>query len=266
MKKKGTTALLALMFGLFGVHRFYLGQRLKGFLQVILFMITMIITIEEDAPVIFIPAIIGFIDAVLFYVMPEEEFDEKYNQRYLRADEERHPSRFFEKRGGRNDRQRQRRSVAVEPVSPFKQSGMRKYDDFDIQGAIVDFRKALNVDFKDAQVHFLLACSYSINEEPEKALFHLDKAVDFGFVDFDKIHEANALAHLRTHDRFEEFVKNSYQIPRYLPAEEETQLNQMEDEKANDLLDQIAALGTLYEKGVLTPDEFHKQKQKLFGK
>ncbi|HFC00450.1 MAG TPA: TM2 domain-containing protein, partial [Phaeodactylibacter sp.] len=99
MKKKGTTALLALMFGLFGVHRFYLGQRLKGFLQVILFMITMIITIEEDAPVIFIPAIIGFIDAVLFYVMPEEEFDEKYNQRYLRADEERHPSRFFEKRG-----------------------------------------------------------------------------------------------------------------------------------------------------------------------
>ena len=142
---------------------------------------------------------------------------------------------------------------------------MRKYDDYDILGAITDFRKALNSNFKDDKVHYLMACCYSINEEPEKALFHLDKAVDFGFIDFETIHNIDALAYLRTHKRFEEFVSNSYQIPRYLPAAEDDLLNQMEDAKANDLLDQIAALGELYEKGVLTPDEFQKQKQKLFS-
>ena len=96
-------------------------------------------------------------------------------------------------------------------------------------------------------------------------MFHLDKAVDFGFVDFDKIHDYDALAYLRTHNRFEEFVSNSYQIPRYLPPEEDAQLNTMEDEKAIDILDQIAQLGALYEKGVLTPEEFQKEKQKLFS-
>ena len=267
MKKKRTTALLALMFGIFGVHRFYLGQRAKGIMHLILFGITMIVSIEEDVPAIFIAAILGFIDAVLFFVMPKEEFDEKYNTRYLGYEESaRRPSRFSKRRNKRDEPQQpRRRRVEVESVNTFKESGMRKYDDFDIQAAIIDFRKALNADFKDAQVHFLLACSYSINEEPEKALFHLDKSVDFGFVDFDKIHQVDALAHLRTHNRFEEFVKNSYQIPRYLPENEELQLDKMEDEKANNLLDQIAALGALYEKGALTPDEFHEQKQKLFG-
>ena len=93
----------------------------------------------------------------------------------------------------------------------------------------------------------------------------MDKAVDFGFIDFDTIHNSDSLAYLRTHKRFEEFVANSYQIPRYLPQEDELKLNQLDDAKANDLLDQIAALGALYEKGVLTPDEFQKQKEKLFN-
>jgi len=258
MKKKGTTALLALIFGIFGVHRFYLGERFKGCLYLFMFGVSLIATIEENAPIIMFPAILGFIDAVLFFVKPKEEFDEKYNKKYIGGEyEETRPKR----------RQRSRsaeRRIEVEAINTFKESGMRKYDDYDILGAISDFRKALNSNFKDHQVHYLMACCYSINEEPEKSLFHLDKAVDFGFVDFDTIHNIDALAYLRTHKRFEEFVDNSYQIPRYLPADEDAQLDQM-DAKANDLLDQIAALGKLYEKGVLTPDEFQKQKQKLFS-
>jgi len=291
MKKKGTTALLALLFGIFGVHRFYLGERVKGFLYLFMFGVSMVATIEEDAPFIMFPAILGFIDAVLFFVKPKEEFDEKYNKKYLGGEYEARPSirqrirtaergliddvlnivkpKDREYEGARPKRRQGSRSterrIEVETINTFKESGMRKYDDYDILGAITDFRKALNSNFKDQQVHYLIACCYSVNEEPERALFHLDKAVDFGFIDFDTIHSVDALAYLRTHKRFEEFVANSYQIPRYLPVDEEAQLNQMDDPKANDLLDQIAALGKLYEEGVLTPDEFQQQKQKLFS-
>ncbi|MFK8006256.1 MAG: NINE protein [Saprospiraceae bacterium] len=268
MKKKRTASLLALLFGIVGIHRFYLGERVKGFLHLGLFFMMMVATVEENAPFIFIPAILGFIDAVLFFVKPTEEFDEKYNAKYLR-DQPRPQSRrdrLYESRMAREPREHRepkRRRVNVEPVNSFKESGMRKFDEYDVQGAIIDFRKALNADFKDSKTHYLMACCYSINEEPEKSLFHLDKAVDFGYVDFETIHESDALAFLRTHVRFEEFVKNSYQIPRYLPEEQDQKLDLMEDEKATDLLDQIASLGALYEKGVLTPDEFQEQKQKL---
>jgi len=268
MKKKKTAALLAFLFGIFGVHRFYLGEKVKGFLYLGFFMTMFIASVEEDAPFIFFSAILGFVDAVLFFVKPSEEFDEKYNAKYLR-DQPRtnnRRDRLYESRMARETRepnQLRRRRVEVEPVNSFKESGMRKFDEYDVQGAIVDFRKALNADFKDAKTHFLMACCFSINEEPEKSLFHLDKAVDFGYVDFETIHESDALAFLRTHIRFEEFVKNSYQIPRYLPEEQEEQLDMMDDEKATNLLDQIASLGVLYEKGVLTPAEFQEQKQRL---
>jgi len=273
MKKKKTAGLLALLFGAFGVHRFYLGERVKGFLHLGLFMIMMVATVEENAPFIFLPVILGFIDSVLFFVKPTEEFDEKYNAKYLRGQPQssNRRDRLYDSRMAREAREtrepqepRRRRRVNVEPVNSFKESGMRKFDEYDVQGAIVDFRKALNADFKDSKTHFLMACSYSINEEPEKSLFHLDKAVDFGYVDFETIHGSDALAFLRTHAGFEGFVKNSYQIPRYLPEEQEEQLDVIEAANATDLLDQIAALGALYEKGVLTPDEFQEQKQKLF--
>lgn len=266
MKKKRTAALLAFLFGIFGVHRFYLGERVKGFLHLGFFFIMFVATVEENAPFIFFPAILGFIDSVLFFVKPTEEFDEKYNEKYLnnRSQSRSRRERLYDSRMARSTpAEPKRRRVNVEPVNTFKESGMRKFDEYDIPAAIVDFRKALNADFKDSKVHFLMACCYSINEEPEKALFHLDKAVDFGYVDFDTIHNSDALAFLRTHNRFEEFVKNSYQIPRYLPEEQDEQLDLMKDEKASDLLDQIASLGALYEKGVLTPDEFQEQKQKL---
>lgn len=268
MKKKIVASALALVFGMWGMHRFYLGQRMLGFFYILTFCILLIPTaISGDIPFIGFVVILGFIDALLLLVMPKEEFNRKYNSDYIEEERPRYrvQPRQHVRRSRRTSRQPDYARRPRPASNSFKVTGLEKYEDYDILGAMEDFRKALNSNFKDSTVHFYLACCYSINEEPEKALFHLDKAVDFGFVDFDKIHEYDALAYLRTHDRFEEFVKNSYQIPRYLPSEEDAQLNTMDDKKAMDLLDQIAELGALYEKGVLTPEEFQRQKQKLFS-
>lgn len=67
MKSKSTAGLLSFFFGGLGVHRFYLGQTGLGFLYLV-FCWT------------FIPAILGLIDAIIFWTMSEDKFNNKYNQ------------------------------------------------------------------------------------------------------------------------------------------------------------------------------------------
>jgi TM2 domain-containing membrane protein YozV len=67
MKNRSTTIVLALLLGGLGIHRFYLGKPLIGLLY-LLFCWT------------FIPFLIGWIDAIVFAVMPDEKFNAKYNQ------------------------------------------------------------------------------------------------------------------------------------------------------------------------------------------
>ncbi|MEY8758141.1 TM2 domain-containing protein [Chryseobacterium tongliaoense] len=66
-KDKNLTAILAFLFGGLGVHRFYLGQTLLGFLYLI-FCWT------------FIPLCIAIIDFFAFIFMSQNKFDLKYNR------------------------------------------------------------------------------------------------------------------------------------------------------------------------------------------
>lgn len=64
-KSRMTAVLLAFFLGGFGVHRFYLGQTGKGFLYLLFFWT-------------FIPAIVAFIDCIIFATQSDEKFAEKY--------------------------------------------------------------------------------------------------------------------------------------------------------------------------------------------
>lgn len=69
MKSKTTAAVLALLLGGLGIHKFYLGNSI-GILY-LLFCWTLI------------PALVGFIEALLLFSMSEKEFNLKYNREYL---------------------------------------------------------------------------------------------------------------------------------------------------------------------------------------
>ena len=67
MKSKTTAAVLAFFLGGIGIHRFYLGQGGLG-IAYLVFCWTLV------------PAIIAFIDFIIFLTMDEENFNIKYNQ------------------------------------------------------------------------------------------------------------------------------------------------------------------------------------------
>ena len=66
MKSRTTAAVLAFCLGGLGVHRFYLNQTGLGIVYLI-FCWT------------FIPAIVGFIDFIIWISMTDEKFNQKYN-------------------------------------------------------------------------------------------------------------------------------------------------------------------------------------------
>ncbi len=70
MKDKTNAALLALLLGAVGAHKFYLGRTGVGVLYLIL-TCTFVLA--------WIPAIAGFIDFVILALMDKDEFNRRYN-------------------------------------------------------------------------------------------------------------------------------------------------------------------------------------------
>lgn len=278
MKNKNTAGILALFTGMLGVHRFYLGQRGLGILYFMIAFIGIIVTNQTygEVPLVLAPLSIGFIDSILFFVMPKEDFDARYNRNVS-------PSVATRQRfSSENYRPAPTRTTQRAPIKkvvddPYKRMGIEQFRDYDYLGAIESFQKSLKQNYESPSTHFNLACTYSMLELPKDAFFHIEKAVEFGFDAFDKIHQHQALAFLRTHPEFDTFVNNNYKVISGLPspqtdllsntpqeAEKELVPNKKEEPfTTNDLLDQLMALGELKEKGLLTDDEFNAQKQKL---
>lgn len=275
-KEKNVAGILALFLGGLGIHRFYLGQTGLGIFYLIFCWFPLM-------------WIIGLIDAIAFFSMDQEVFDRKYNRQlesrrdtdfdrrqYRRRTREEHREERAEKRYERRyDTRRQYERPQPSPITrprpprsnPYKVSGVRKYKDYDYDGAIEDFNKALDIEPNDVATHFNLACAYSLNERPEKAFFHLGQAVANGFNDFQRIKEHDALAFLRIQPEFEAFEKNGFRLQAETITEQapEGVLEENNDmlEGQPDLLEQLKRLGELREKGLLTEEEFTSQKRKL---
>ncbi|MDZ4682347.1 MAG: NINE protein [Saprospiraceae bacterium] len=262
MRDKTAAGFLALFTGYLGVHRFYLGQVGMGILYFLLMFTG-------------ISFVLGIIDAIVFFTMDQDRFDIKYNpqlfERKMDVDFYRNTQNYREQRQAPQRREttqqsQQSRTKQAPPTrgkqnATLKTSGVEKYKDFDYEGAITDFEKALEANPRDVAVHFNLACAYSLMENTEKSLFHLDKAVGFGFSDGKRIKEHDALAFVRVQPQFETFEQNGFRLAPQLAEPKADDLLST----APNLLEQLKRLGELRERGLLTEDEFSMQKKKLLG-
>jgi len=160
----------------------------------------------------------------------------------------------------RREEIRRRQSKATRPAAPrknpLKNSGLAKFKEYDYDGAIEDFQKALTISPDDIAIHFNLSAAYSLTENKESSFFHLDRAVRLGFKDFDKINTHDALAYLRIQPEFDDFKQNGYRVKAGTIKKKNPGLDA-------GLLEQLNRLQDLRERGVLTEAEFETQKGKL---
>jgi len=251
MKDKTTAGLLAIFGGVFGVHRFYLGQPILGILYLLVFWTG-------------ISALLGILDGIIFLAQDDQKFDYKYNKhRYEYQGKNRDRRQRPQRRSNAPVRQRTAKSpaprrTATSKKNPFFETGMKKYEDFDMRGAIADFTKALEISPHHVHTHFRLACAYSLMENKKKGFYHLSKAVENGMTKLDKIKSTDELAFLRIQDEYTDFEKNNFRLaPSVQPPADIKGLDE------DILLRQLNKLKDLRDRGILTEAEFVQEKRKL---
>lgn len=265
-KSRIFAAMMAFFFGGFGVHKFYLRDPGAGILYLFIFFIT----------TRFFPFswILGWFDAIRLITMNQATFDQKYNKHIVQdEDYYERPGTRAQQRTSRNSPTFQRRakprtvpSRVIQKANPFKKSGLKKYKEFDLKGAIEDFKQGLKINSQDIALHFNLACAYSLTEKKEDAFYHLSKAVSLGYNDFEKIQSHDDLAYIRIQPEFEPFKKKGYILSGREDDTENTENSNnsaTEEIKDDVLLSQLNKLAELRKKGLLTEDEFILERKKL---
>jgi tetratricopeptide (TPR) repeat protein len=216
--------------------------------------------------------VLGLIDAVVFFSMDEQELNRRYNSpkeagvppRY-RPGQKGYPPPVNRPRNYGKSMPRNMQLPQRDLQNQFKTEGIKKYKDFDLEGAIEDFKRGLEIQPQDISLHFNLACAYSLTEQVDKAYTHLDRAVALGFDDFEKIKSHDDLAYVRIQDRFESFKTNGFRLD--MPVVEETEIKpgirQIEEKGDDVLLTQLKRLAELRDRGLLSEKEFLIEKKKL---
>lgn len=265
MKNKFVAAALAFFLGTFGVHKFYLRDPGAGIFYIMLFMMT-----QEFFAV---SAILGWIDGMRYITMGQEEFDRKFNGRrkskrnlppplQKRKKTSTRNREYYEYPSNKKDRSNNKprsKNDRILRSNPFKKSGLKKYRDYDIEEAILDFEKALKIQPNDESIHFHLACANSLLENKDKAFYHVAMAVANGFNDVKKIQEHDDLAYMRIQPEYDEFKENGYKL---------NVRKQLEDKEENDdlLLEKLGKLVEMRKRGIVTEKDFRVEREKLLRK
>ena len=231
-KKKRAATLLALFFGVFGIHRFYLDQRNIGIAHLAMFFLGAFIFPRLDW-LVAMPAIMGIVDFLIFLFTSRESFDERYNQEYLHQKRAQQELAFAKANEPRN--------ILQEKRNQYLEQGKQAYKNYEFSKAIAALEKAAEIRYDDPETHFLLARIYSLSEQVEPALEHLNVAVAFGLEKVERIRTEGDLAFLRIQPAYRAFEQNDFQLVQELPSLAEDSLP-LEDQRSTDLLEQLSRL------------------------
>ena len=274
-KSRATATKLAFPFGLFGVHRFYLGQKWLGILYPLFFILGIA---EGEALLICGPPIISFLDMLLFKSMSDAEFDAKYNKHIATNTPPEETGFVEEDEAFQREQLSSQKSYLKAQFVRHKKAGENYLNEYDHTTAIEEFVKANELKYDDAPVHFYLARCYSMMQDSKNALIHLDAAVAFG-IPPRQINATDDLAFLRMQPEFKAFAASNYRIEEAgrstrrssppkkgtkAPVQKEVPPKVVDlDAPPPDFLEKLQKLSELREKGYLTEEEFVQQKEKL---
>ncbi|MEO0339431.1 MAG: hypothetical protein AAF242_09460 [Bacteroidota bacterium] len=96
------------------------------------------------------------------------------------------------------------------PKNTFKYDGIQLIREYDIEEGITALKKGLELGPEDPEIHFFMACGYSIQEDVPNGFESLRLAVKYHLQDLESILEHDMLAYLRMQDTFEGFFNSGY--------------------------------------------------------
>ena len=274
-KNRITAAMLAFFTGFMGGHKIYLGQT-GGFIG---FMVLLMVSFNIGLP---ISLIAGVMNGIKLLNMSDQEFDKRYNRGIIQVRrgplEARRDAQMMQYEQipdiSKNGTTKKPSPVSNLRANPYKNSGIKKYKDFDLTEAIADFKKGLEISPGDVALHFNIACAYSLTENKALAYHHISKAVSLGLGDTQRILSHDDLAFVRIQPEFEAFKSGGFRVnpfPTPAPAKETVQ-NTPNTEKNNtaeaselddSLLAQLNKLSELRKRGILSEEEFVFERKKI---
>ncbi|MDA8692588.1 TM2 domain-containing protein [Saprospiraceae bacterium] len=260
-KSRVIAAMLALVLGGVGAHKFYLNRIGAGALYLFL---AFFITASIKFP---FTIIMGLMDSVKLFSMSDVAFDDLYNSTQSNQNQNNRSNRNINKENRRSSREldkmeADRRSNSYNKslaTNPFIKSAEKKYKEYDFEGAEKDYNQALKLTRGSKELYFKMACIQSLLENKEKAFAYIADSVRLGFKDFQKIKTIDDLAYLRIQPEFEAFVQRGYTIDKAAKIEAPKQ-NLLKDDA---LLSQLNKLKDLRERGLLSDNEYLYEKEKL---
>lgn len=291
MLKKDLAGFFAFFLGIFGVHRFYLGQWWRGVLQFAGFWVTVALLAETngDMPLPFI--LVAFvlapiITAIVFWSMPYERWAAKYDPAAL-ATLGYATDAPTKKSWIRRATAPEVRAGGVKPdIRALKAEGVKYYRSGDFDLAVEAFQEAGALAPTDPVSHFNLACCYALLGQYPDALRELELSVTYRLPEPERIEAHPALKELRLSEAYAEFRSNNFRQLNLVGLAATPSASEVANEPAEtledfatpprsdgsrfrsedaDLLQQMNRLRELRDAGVLTQKEFSKQREKLLS-
>lgn len=97
-----------------------------------------------------------------------------------------------------------------QPKNSFKQEGIQYLKDYKLEKAVSTLQQSLDISPEDPEIHFHLACAYSVLEKPQDGFECLKNAVAYKLQNTEIILNHDMLAFLRLHPAFEGFLQSNF--------------------------------------------------------
>ncbi|MFZ5554689.1 MAG: TPR end-of-group domain-containing protein [Bacteroidota bacterium] len=149
-------------------------------------------------------------------------------------------------------------------VNKLGDKAVELYNKKDYPSAMAVLRQILEIDPNNATAHYNLSSVYSLMQNKD-AFFEYSRAVECGFMKFERIRENPAFEWLRGQPEFEEFVKNGYKPSSSKPNIQTATNTPTVQQETGDMYARLEKLGKLREQGILTEEEFQNEKKKILN-
>lgn len=101
-------------------------------------------------------------------------------------------------------------SKPKDPADEAKKKGLQRLQEYDLENALLELGKALNMKPNDPEIYFHMACAHSVLEQTHEGFECLKNAVKYNLQNREMILNHDMLAFLRMDEAFEKFLDSGF--------------------------------------------------------